>query len=453
MARQEAHVSRDDAAPGRPGLARRWAGGVLPAGRPTGLAFSAGLVVTALTGALMTTGPAAAAPLSRAVAAPAGVTAISPGRPAVRWLTPGAAATAPGARPMTANKAAATPAMAVLYGASCTSRTACTAVGVITTSNGKYARTLAERWNGSKWAVQSTPTPLSGGLVGGLLGGVACTSPTACVAAGYSYSKARLALLGESWNGRKWITQPSATPVPGGVASGISCTWRNDCTASGLRSGGGTLAEHWNGRKWSAEATQRRGVLAGVSCPASKNCTAVGEVITGKALAEHWNGKAWSLQSARSPAQTDQLSSVSCHPARDCMAVGSAGSSTAAAPLAEQWTGSAWGLLTAVDPVPGDTAEFTSVSCQSATNCTAVGDAMNAASTTDATLAEHWDGTAWTVETSPSPGKFSALTSVSCTSATFCVAVGGRALSASGAASPLVETWNGATWSVQAAPR
>jgi hypothetical protein len=135
------------------------------------------------------------------------------------------------------------------------------------------------------------------------------------------------------------------------------------------------------------------------------------------------------------------------------MAVGSAGSPTAAAPLTEQWTGSAWALLTAVDPVPGDTAEFNSVSCLSATNCTAVGDAMNAARTTDATLAEHWDGTAWTVETSPSPEKFSALTSVSCTSATFCVAVGGRALSASGAASPLVETWNGATWSVQAAPR
>ncbi len=298
MARQEARVSRDDAAPRRPGLARGRAGGVLPARRPAGLAFSAGLTVTVLAGALLSAGPAAAAPLSRTVAGPARVTAISPGRPAARWLTPGAAASAPGARPMTAAKAAVTPATAVLYGASCTSRTACTAVGVITTSNGKYARTLAERWNGSKWAAQSTPTPLSGGLVGGLLGGVACTSPTACVAAGYSYSKTRSALLGESWNGRKWVTQPAATPVPGGVASGISCTWRNDCTASGLRSGGGTLAEHWNGRKWSAEATQRRGVLAGASCPASKNCTAVGEVITGKALAEHWNGTAWSLQSA-----------------------------------------------------------------------------------------------------------------------------------------------------------
>jgi hypothetical protein len=139
------------------------------------------------------------------------------------------------------------------------------------------------------------------------------------------------------------------------VASRVSCTWRQDCTATGFRLTGGTLAEHWDGRKWTAEPTKLRGMLIDVSCPAGKNCTAVGENLAGKAVAEHWNGNAWLAQPASSPAQIDQLSSVSCHPAGDCMAVGSAGSSTAAAPLAEQWTGSAWGLLTAVDPVPGDT--------------------------------------------------------------------------------------------------
>ena len=86
------------------------------------------------------------------------------------------------------------------------------------------------------------------------------------------------------------------------------------------------------------------------------------------------------------------------------MAVGSAGSPTAAAPLAEQWTGSAWGLLAPVDPVPGDTAEFNSVSCLSATNCTAVGDTTNAAGTTDATLAEHWDDPPGPSRPAPAPG-------------------------------------------------
>ena len=81
---------------------------------------------------------------------------------------------------------------AVLYGVSCTGRAQCTATGLVSTRSGKNARTLAERWNGTKWAVQATPTPLSGGLLGGTLSaGVSCTSSHACVAAGYSYSKKR----------------------------------------------------------------------------------------------------------------------------------------------------------------------------------------------------------------------------------------------------------------------
>ena len=55
------------------------------------------------------------------------------------------------------------------------------------------------------------------------------------------------------------------------------------------------------------------------------------------------------------------------------------------------------------------------MSCTSATNCVAVGDYMDPAGTSDTTLAEQWDGTSWTVLTTPSPATFSALVSVSCT--------------------------------------
>ena len=48
-----------------------------------------------------------------------------------------------------------------LYGASCTSASACTAVGDYVTSTGA-SKTLAERWNGTAWTLQSTPNPSGG---------------------------------------------------------------------------------------------------------------------------------------------------------------------------------------------------------------------------------------------------------------------------------------------------
>jgi hypothetical protein len=44
-----------------------------------------------------------------------------------------------------------------LYGVSCTSATACTAVGYYTNSGGTDV-TLAEGWNGTSWAIQVTPS-------------------------------------------------------------------------------------------------------------------------------------------------------------------------------------------------------------------------------------------------------------------------------------------------------
>jgi hypothetical protein len=81
----------------------------------------------------------------------------------------------------------------------------------------------------------------------------------------------------------------------------------------------------------------------------------------------------------------------------------------------------------------------------------AVGDDQNAAGTADATVAAQWNGITWTIDAIPNPATFSALFSVSCTSATFCSAVGASSVTATGAVSALAETWNGSTWSLQTA--
>jgi hypothetical protein len=67
-------------------------------------------------------------------------------------------------------------------------------------------------------------------------------------------------------------------------------------------------------------------------------------------------------------------------------------------------------------------------------------------------IAEHWDGSRWTIRRLPvppvPPGEEPVVlpASVSCMSVTACVAVG----SSHGAT--LAERWNGATWTIQPAP-
>src|SRR5512135_3084936 len=162
-------------------------------------------------------------------------------------------------------------------------------------------------------------------------------------------------------------------------------------------------------------------------------------------------------QSVASPQQLNVLGSVSCTAVKDCVAVGVAGTtspSLSLGPLAEHWTGRSWTVLTPANPAPADDlTEFNSVRCTSATNCVAVGDYMDQADTSDTTLAEQWNGTSWTVLSTPSPLMFSALTSVSCPSATHCIAVGVSSPTANGALSPLSEVWDGTTWTAVTAPR
>jgi len=67
-----------------------------------------------------------------------------------------------------------------LLGVSCKSATSCTAVGYYV--NDSTSVTLAERWNGTSWTIQSTPNPTGGSLL--QLNGVSCTSTVACTAVG-----------------------------------------------------------------------------------------------------------------------------------------------------------------------------------------------------------------------------------------------------------------------------
>ncbi len=359
--------------------------------------------------------------------------------------------------------------IAGLSGVSCKSSTACTAVGYFITS-AEVQLTVAERWNGASWTIQTTPDA-SGGR-GGSLASVSCPATSACTGVGgFTNRPIAEVTLAEGWNGTRWATQPTPNPTTT-VSSfnGESCKATGACTAVGyFYDGSGTyvtLAERWDESNWTVQTTPNppsaaTSVLTGVSCPALTACIAVGHFTTSgpgteMMLAERWSATGWTIQTTPSPsgAQSGVLAGVSCTSATACTAVGNYTDGTGAtATLAERWNGTAWTIQTTPNPSAATNSGLNGVSCTSATACTAVGYVQNSAGSY-ATLAEHWDGASWTIQTSPNPivAKTSVLDSLSCTSNTACTA-GGYFITSGATQLMLAERWDGTSWRIQVTPR
>jgi hypothetical protein len=329
-------------------------------------------------------------------------------------------------------------------------------------------RTLAERWDGTGWAVQTTPNP--SGATDNSLGGASCTSATACTAVGSYGIAGALLTLAERWDGTSWTIQPTPNPTgaKGSSLSGVSCTSATVCTAVGnyTNSGGTqlTLAERWDGTAWTIQPTPNPtgaadNRLFGVSCTSATACTAVGSYASAGGLvtlAERWDGTAWTIQPTPNPtgAGDSSLQGVSCTSATACTAVGNYFDTTAGfLTLAERWDGTTWTIQPTPNPAGGQDNFLSGVSCTSATACTAAGSFINNAGTSGGTLAERWDGTTWTALTTPNPagGAVSSLSGVSCTSATACTAVGNSSNSTRIPVT-LAERWDGTTWTIQPTP-
>ena len=214
-------------------------------------------------------------------------------------------------------------------------------------------------------------------------------------------------------------------------------------------SGAAAAATTWKIQA-SPNVTVPNGQIQAVSCPAVSACTAVGYYLDPAGryvpLAEAWNGSSWTQQTVPSPAgaQMPGLNGVSCVSASFCAAVGVPDESGSSSPgFAGTWNGSSWSLPSMPSPAGGTNVVLKAVSCVSASFCEAVG--SYTASDTTLSLAEEWNGTAWTVQSTPSQaGVPTQLDGVSCVSATFC-----QAADFYGA---MAEEWNGTSWTAQPVP-
>jgi hypothetical protein len=196
--------------------------------------------------------------------------------------------------------------------------------------------------------------------------------------------------------------------------------------------------------------------LASVSCPDYRRCAAVGYYFAHGAshsLAAFWNGAGWTLQAPPTPsgATGADLRASSCTMTA-CMGVGeytdAAGNSLA---LAEEYLGGRWRVKAVPPPTGAATGQLTGVSC-AGLSCVAVGN-YDTTHYRQRILVELWNGSSWQPQHVELPAGAGAgeLNGVSCMSASTCIAVG-QYLDDHGIELSLIETRNGAGWTMQPSP-
>jgi hypothetical protein len=184
----------------------------------------------------------------------------------------------------------------------------------------------------------------------------------------------------------------------------------------------------------------------GVTCPSDTSCTAVGSFVNASgnrlALIESWDGTQWTVVPAAPTPGLRQVSldAVTCAGPRFCMAGGSGVRGKLATPIAESWNGSRW-RLTAFPATGGRVygAGIGGLACPSASECFAAGGLSTHSEI------ERWTGRRWRLSTKLKRGD--ELDAVSCSSRSFCLAVGQNKFT-----DPLGYLWNGSRWRSAPAP-
>jgi len=170
-----------------------------------------------------------------------------------------------------------------------------------------------------------------------------------------------------------------------------------------------TLVNHFDGTAWSVVPSPNVGTLANAFYSVtvkSGKAFAVGYFLddatfTPRALIEAWDGTQWNVVS--SPTAKGVLFSVSALSPSDVWAAGflidSSGKSRT---LTEHFNGTSWSVV--ASPNPGSTGnQLYGVKAISASSVWAVGERLGT-SGPDRALIEHWNGSSWSVVSSPSDG-------------------------------------------------
>lgn len=259
---------------------------------------------------------------------------------------------------------------------SCTSASACTAVGRVQLADGSVVP-LVSRWDGTGWTSQTLIPPSKSNYAE--LTGVSCVSASECMAVGYYRNAAGIwANYSARWKSNSWeaISTPEPANSEEGTLGGISCMSASACKAVGWYRWGAVrpVILTWNGSSWSFDKPARSfGSLSGASCTSGSACIAVGP----GPVVERWNGSAWASESPPLPQGSNWggLQAASCATTSYCVAVGFYQKGPRAFGLVETWNGASW--------EPQETSRlseaqdlFWGIGCYGLTGCAAVGNSV-----------------------------------------------------------------------------
>ncbi|HEV2932299.1 MAG TPA: hypothetical protein VGY96_04115 [Streptosporangiaceae bacterium] len=308
--------------------------------------------------------------------------------------------------------------------------------------------------------------------------GVATVSDSDAWAVGYrsgaAFTNVGAKVLIDNWTGTAW-SQVAVPATPGNTALllGVSASSATDAWAVGRtqlnKSDFEPVALHWNGTAWSVSP----GFATAISIISGASAVGVADISAGDAYAignsaatavgslAHWNGTAWSPVTLPLPAHANSnttLNAISADGPDDVWIVGTFLDSANGQneTFSEHFNGTAWSVV----PMPLVNSsninaffQFNGIKANSASDVWAVGDSGVVDVPGSKTLIEHFNGTAWSIVPSPSPGSIAILSGVTTSNAANSVwAVGADTPAGTSARQTLTLDWNGTTWNVVASP-
>src|SRR5262245_44362170 len=323
---------------------------------------------------------------------------------------------------------------------------------------GNNSHTLAEHWNGSSWSIVSTP---NAGVGENILNGVSGSASNDVWQVGYFAFGTWKQTLIEHGNGTDWSIVPSPNTnnrlneLKAVAAVSASNAWAVGNAHSGQAPANQTtLILQWNGTNWSIVPSPSPGAaglntLYAVSANSANDVWAVGsytQTDRAQTLVVHWDGTSWGvIPSPNVSGANNELYGVVALDPNNVWAVGYWGhSSFGFSTLIEHWDGSSWSIVTSVNP-SGDNF-LSAVSATGANDVWAIGRSRNPVTLMTTTLIEHWDGTNWNQVLGFGAEPESAGYGVAAVSPGDAWGVG------DGGGLALIGRWNGSSWSVFSSP-
>jgi hypothetical protein len=320
-----------------------------------------------------------------------------------------------------------------------------------------------EHWNGTAWSVVAATLPAGG--VSGQIWDMAVNSSNDVWAVGnYSDGSNSFELI-ERWNGLQWSTVAGANPSPtDNELHGVVVVSANNVWAVGAYTPadvGKTLVEHWDGAAWTQVTSPNLGTgdnalqdVSIVQGSSGHDIWAAGDYsptpgATRQTLTLHYDGTTWgAITSPNQGAGDNVLNGVRAISSGDVWAVGSYTTGAIVYTLAEHWNGSAWSIAQTIDP--GSVNLFSMVYATAGNNVWAAG--YSTSGSTQAPLIEHWNGSAWSISMNAPVGSSGTTEGITGGSSGDLWAVGSYAATSIAPPGALAEHYNGTTWSPVYAP-